>query len=66
MHAPIMAGFRATATSCAGMGMISGTHPVNSAEILRGFSPKTEIEPRITRIDTDYEEVAKTRSKPVW
>jgi hypothetical protein len=30
------------------------------------FNPKAEIEPRITRIDTDYEEVVKTISKTVW
>jgi hypothetical protein len=30
------------------------------------FNPKAEFEPRITRIDTDYEEVVKTISKTVW
>jgi hypothetical protein len=31
-----------------------------------GFNPKTEFEPRITRIDTDYDVVVKTLSKTVW
>lgn len=30
-----------------------------------GFIPKTEIEPRISRLATDYEEL-ETISKPVW
>jgi hypothetical protein len=33
---------------------------------LRSLNPKTEIEPRITRIDTDYEEVVAMIFKPVW
>jgi hypothetical protein len=39
----------------------------NTSNANRGkFNPKTEIEPRITRIDTDDEEVVKTISKPDW
>jgi hypothetical protein len=30
------------------------------------LNPKTEIEPRISRMDTDYERVMETIFKPVW
>ena len=30
------------------------------------LKPETEIEPRITRIDTDYEEVVEMIPKSVW
>jgi hypothetical protein len=36
------------------------------AQLTTPLNPKTEIEPRITRIDTDYEEVVEAISKPVW
>jgi hypothetical protein len=30
------------------------------------LNPKTEIEPQITQIDTDFEEVVETIMKPFW
>jgi hypothetical protein len=31
-----------------------------------GFKPKTEIQPQISQIDTDFEEVVKSIVNPVW
>jgi hypothetical protein len=60
-------GVHTSSADKSGGGLLSKVSPgKNPIPRLPGFNPKTEIEPRITGISKDYEEVMETIAKPVW